>query len=88
MQIMIAEATSITIAFPNWFYGFLACGILVFVAWAAFNYCKVREVCGQYPKIRRALDLISQLLLSHKWIDDHVYVSSQKKQKQTARIGN
>jgi hypothetical protein len=68
--------TPITIAFPDWFYFVFSFGVVVFIFWAGVSWCKVQEICKEFPKIRRALDLISQSLLSHKWIDAHIYVSS------------
>ena len=73
----LASDTSITISFPNWFYVVCSVGVISFIFWAGYNCKSVYEVCKEFPKIRRALDLISQLLLSHEWIDEHVYVSSQ-----------
>ncbi len=48
----------------------------MFVFWAGNNYCKINEVCKEFPKIRRALDVISQLLLAHEWTQEHLFVSS------------
>lgn len=74
---MIAETTPIIINFPSWFYALFSIGVLTFIGLAAFNYCKIREVCKDFPKIRRALDLISQKLFEKKIFTEQVYVSSE-----------
>lgn len=74
---MLAEATNITISFPNWFYATFSIGIIALIFLAGAQWRNVREVCKQFPKIRRALDIISTLLLSHKWTEGPVYVSAQ-----------
>jgi hypothetical protein len=75
-MIIEAATTPITIEFPNWFYGVFSVGVVVFIFWAGYNWCKINEMCGQFPKIRRALDIISGCLLAHKWVNEHIYVSS------------
>ena len=80
---MVVEATNITISFPNWFYCIFSIGVLALVFSAGIQWKKVREICAEFPKIRRALDIISQLLLSHKWVGESVYVSAQSPVKLT-----
>ena len=80
---ILASNTSVTINFPNWFYVICSFGVIGFIFWAGYNCKNMHEACKEFPKIRRALDLISQLLLSHRWVDEHVYVSSQSPLKLT-----
>ena len=71
---MMAETAPITINLPTWFYAFFSIGVLAFICWAANNYCKIKEVCDEFPKIRRALDLISQKLFEKGIFKEQIFV--------------
>ncbi|RKY42382.1 MAG: hypothetical protein DRP85_03020 [Candidatus Makaraimicrobium thalassicum] len=52
-------------------------GVIAFVFWAGCHWKTVREVCKEFPKIRRALDLISSKLFEEDILNEQVYVSAK-----------
>ena len=80
---ILAETTSITLDVPGWFYGVFSIGLIGVVFFAGHTWCKVCDICKDFPKIRRALDLISQKLLEKGLFNDHIYVSNASPAKLT-----
>lgn len=68
--------TPIVFAFPDWFYGVLSLTFLAGVWFVARQSKTFSEVCKEFPKMRRALDLMSESLFSNKMLSEKVYVSS------------
>ena len=82
-MIMVAAITPITIEIPDWFYKFFTVAFSVFtlafiyfVFQTGMKWSKIKEICAEFPKIRRALDVISELLLVKGWTKESLYVSS------------
>ena len=68
--------TPIVFVFPNWFYGILSLTFLAGVWYVARQSKTFSEVCKEFPKMRRALDLMSEALFSNKMLSEKVYVST------------
>ena len=68
--------TNITLSFPNWFYVTFSVGFVCFIFYLGCNWKSLRSICREFPKIRRALDLISQKLLDKGFFSEQVYTSS------------
>ncbi len=64
------------ISFPDWVYAILSIGVIAAVFFLGGLYCKVNEICNDYPKIRQALTRISEILLQKKLSGDLVYTQS------------
>jgi len=78
------QITNLTISFPNWFYGLLACGIIAGIFYIGGLYSKVKGICTHHPKILSALTRISEILLQQKLTRECVFVISESPVKLTA----
>ncbi len=68
--------TNITLSFPNWFYVTFTIVVLGGIFYLGCRWKTLNEVCQEFPKIRRALDLISQKLCELGHFKEHIYLSS------------
>ena len=75
--------TNITLSFPNWFYMVFSIGILAGIFYLGCRWRTLNEICGEFPKIRRALDLISQKLCELGHFKEQVYISTASPKKIT-----
>lgn len=73
---ILVEITPITLNVPNYVWWIFSAGVIAVVFFSGYQWSKLREICAQFPKIRYALDIISQLLCSHKWTDTPPYISA------------
>lgn len=65
-----------TIVVPTWCAAILSITFLGAVWFLARQSKTFSEVCKEFPKMRRALDLISEKLVERKFFKDAIYVSS------------
>lgn len=78
------HVTNITLAFPNWFYGITAIGLLGLVFYMGALHSKIRNLCDDHPKIQTSLIRISEILLQKKMTQDAIYVASASPVQLTA----
>lgn len=70
------EPHSFIITFPDWVYVVFSTGVLSFIVFAIYNYIRIREVCKEFPGMRRALNIISYILFKAGLSNTELYVSS------------
>lgn len=77
------EPHSFIITFPDWVYFVFSTVSLSFIVFAIYNYIKIREVCREFPKMRRALDMISYVLFKAGLSKTELYISASSPRKIT-----
>ncbi len=73
------------ISFPDWFYAAISFGVLSMIFYLGAIHSKLKKVLVEFPKICRALDLISQKLKEKRFFDEHVYASASSPIKLTEK---
>jgi len=70
------NVTQLTIAIPDWVGVFLSLGTVGFLIYLGNLHCSLGQIIKEFPKMSRALDLISYKLKEKRFFDEHIYASA------------
>ena len=75
----------ILISFPDWVYGVMTLGFMCFIFYLGSLHSNIKKVIKEFPKICRALDLISVKLKERGFFGESIYVSATSPVKLTPK---
>jgi len=68
--------TTFNLILPNWFCVVFSIGFIGVIFYLGCRWRTLDDICKEFPKIRRALDLISQKLCDLGHFKEQIYLSS------------
>lgn len=81
----VPNVHQILISFPDWVYAILSLGIFGLIFYLGSLHSNIKKVIKEFPKICRALDLISVKLRETGFFDENIYVSAASPIKLTPK---
>ena len=82
---ILPNTHTILVSFPDWVYAVMTLGIFSFIFYLGSLHSNIRKVIKEFPKICRALDLISVKLKEEGFFGDSIYASAASPIKLTQK---